>query len=225
MTHPLRDDNVIILKGAKSFNPQELIDTVEKLGFEPYLTTRFELVEDEIKKLLIEKGVSYVWQLARFREELLPPSDITPKSALMTILSKMLNKLAPVQDFIIIDPYLFSANDSNYIDDLVMLLEPIVKQVHSIGFVTNSKDDNQATYSILFERLNKINKNCAIIHDISKNYHDRFWIADGQRGLFVGTSLNGLGKRYTLADYIKDSDVKEIIQSLKDNSLLVEIIK
>jgi hypothetical protein len=33
----------------------------------------------------------------------------------------------------------------------------------------------------------------------SSEFHDRFWIADGARGLFVG---NGLGKRYALADYL-----------------------
>ena len=36
-------------------------------------------------------------------------------------------------------------------------------------------------------------------------------IADEAKGLFIGTSLNGIGRRYALIDNIADRDTKEIL--------------
>jgi len=43
-------------------------------------------------------------------------------------------------------------------------------------------------------------------------FHDRFWIADEVRGVFVGTSLNGIGRRYAIIDYLQQRDVVDIVQ-------------
>ena len=37
------------------------------------------------------------------------------------------------------------------------------------------------------------NPSCRLTHRTSNDFHDRLWIADRERGLFVGTSLNGIG--------------------------------
>jgi hypothetical protein len=62
--------------------------------------------------------------------------------------------------------------------------------------------------------------NCQIVHRISNTFHDRFWIADWQRGLFIGTSLNGIGLRYALADYMHENDVRDIVAALVSEGLL-----
>lgn len=38
----------------------------------------------------------------------------------------------------------------------------------------------------------------------------RYWIGDGSRGLIHSTSLNWIGKRYSLIDYLRDDDSAEI---------------
>jgi hypothetical protein len=55
---------------------------------------------------------------------------------------------------------------------------------------------------------------------VSEKFHDRFWLADGARGLVVGTSLNGLGKRYALVDFMQPSDVRDVVQALKTEGFL-----
>ena len=47
-------------------------------------------------------------------------------------------------------------------------------------------------------------------------FHDRFWVGiDNRKGVVLGTSLNGIGKKIALVDILKESDVDAIIDELK----------
>jgi hypothetical protein len=65
-----------------------------------------------------------------------------------------------------------------------------------------------------------MNPHISVEHSKSKYFHDRFWIADDLRGIFVGTSLNGLGKKYALVDNIRDSDTNSIVEELRRLELI-----
>ena len=58
--------------------------------------------------------------------------------------------------------------------------------------------------------IQKINTSIKVSQKYTDDFHDRFWIIDDKKGLFIGTSLNGIGKRYSLIDYLQDSDVANI---------------
>ena len=72
----------------------------------------------------------------------------------------------------------------------------------------------------LRRQLGRTEREIKLVLRTSENFHDRFWIADRSRGLFVGTSPNGIGKRYALADYMDADDVKTIVDALALERLL-----
>lgn len=53
------------------------------------------------------------------------------------------------------------------------------------------------------------------IKRMTKKVHDRFWIYNGMAGIIVGTSLNGIGSRFSFAMQIPEADLKELIEALK----------
>ena len=218
MKIPLRDDDIIALTGASEFDLEELLAAVEPLGFELRIGIRFALVESELKRLVAEKGVSYVWQLVRLQEALLARTQNAP--AIVTLLSNMLSRLAPTQDFVIVDRFLLpKSNSSDYLKTLVSLIEPISRAVRQLILVT-SRNYNPQLLTDLTAQVSRPGSNCLITHRISDTFHDRFWIADRQRGLFIGTSLNGIGLRYALADYMRENDVRDIVAALVAEGLL-----
>jgi hypothetical protein len=218
MKVPLRDDDIIALTGASEFDPEALLAAVEPLGFEPRIGTRFALVESDLKRLVAEKGMSYVWQLVRLQEAVLPRTQNVP--AIVALLANMLSRLAPTQDFVIVDRYLLHKPKSpEYLNTLVSLIEPISRAVHRLTLVTTRDHDAQLLTNLV-ARLSPSGSNYQIAHRISDTFHDRFWIADRQRGLFIGTSLNGIGLRYALADYMDENDVRDIVAALVSEGVL-----
>ncbi|MCK4306478.1 MAG: hypothetical protein KAY24_19710 [Candidatus Eisenbacteria sp.] len=218
MELPLREDDLLLLKGRTSFDPQALCEAVGPLGFSPYLTTRWELIEAEAKHLIAEKGVSYIWQIVHLEEALLPKAaDLPP---IVALLKSMLGKLAPRREFVIVDQYLLSRRRPlDYSETLATLLEPLTDSIHELVLITNDEYD-PPLLTDLKARLAVSGPTCRLVHRTSNSFHDRFWIADRQRGLFVGASLNGLGRRYALADFIAAGDVLAIVAALSEEGLL-----
>jgi len=221
MEVPLREDDLLLLKGRSSFDLQALLKAVDPLGLTPYLTTRWELIEAEAKHLIAEKGVSYVWQMVHFEEALLPKvADLPP---LVALLKRMLGKLAPRQELVVVDRYLLpQKRPSDYPETLGTLLELLAGNVHELILITRT-DYDSTLLADLKRRLAASAPACRLTHRMSDSFHDRFWIADRQRGLFVGTSLNGLGCRYSLADFLTAGDVSEIVAVLANEGLLADL--
>lgn len=213
---PLRHDDVLHLTGS-NFDPHELHRAVAPLGLEAHITTLSALAEDEVKRLVLQHGISYVWRLVRLQEAVMPPTPDVP--ALFSALSRMLDDLAPTDDFIVIDRYLLPrGSDGDYGRMLGDLLEPVARRVKLLTVVTGSKHD-AALRAQLLTRLTRA-KPCKVQHRTSDRFHDRFWIADRSRGIFTGTSLNGLGRRYALVDVMDPTDVAEIVQALEVEQLV-----
>lgn len=210
--------DVLFLTGVDELpecEPQDVSRLLEPLGLKVSITTRYALAEGEIKRLLFEKGVSYLWQLSKLREDVLPRTPDLP--ALLSVLRNMIRRIAPSEELIIVDRYLLREASQESFDNLITVLAPILDIVTRIAVVTSQKHDAR-----LFGELRdflKIRK-CEVLLRTSESFHDRFWIADRARGLFVGTSLNGIGKRYALADYMDEADVRTIITALSTEGLL-----
>jgi hypothetical protein len=132
----------------------------------------------------------------------------------------MLRQLSPTQDFIVVDRYLLPRSGaSDYLETLGALLIPITRKVHHLTLVT-SPNYNCQLLTDLIDRVSTPELDCKIVHQTSDVFHDRFWIADRQRGLLVGTSLNGLGRRYALIDYMRETDVRDVVEALVSECLL-----
>ena len=164
-------------------------------------------------RILLEKGATRVLRDAAVLEEAVLPDGI-PRSDLADTIRYMLTLMNPKQELLIIDPYLFPTPNPNYPDpNYVAFLESVIgdtlTKIDRLRIVT--KTNRHAATEAAFNGMAQGTKAALnIATKYTSAFHDRFWIADGVRGLFVGTSLNGIGKRYSLIDYLRDEDAVDI---------------
>ena len=129
---PLREDDLIVLRGRREFDLDTLTAAVAPLGFEAFVSSRLDIAEGEIKRLVREYGVSHVWGLVRLQEAVLPNTPGN-RPALLDLLAGMLARLAPRRDFVVVDRFLLKGRASEYVDDLAGLLQPIAHSVAKLN--------------------------------------------------------------------------------------------
>lgn len=194
------------LKNEEIFELAEFAKRLgKKVSIPPSDNSRFR---DRMKTFIIEHGPTKAVGWGQMNEEVLP--DSTPRSTLIEMMRLKLYLCAPAQSFLVVDPYLFpSTPDSSYLSDLLLLLEPVVKLVSDLTVVTKASHNSSLRQSVQTSLL-ALNTSLTITVKETDAFHDRFWIADGRKGIFVGTSLNGLGKRYALLDFLNEDDAQHI---------------
>jgi hypothetical protein len=162
----------------------------------------------EAQNLIRDLGPAAILRRQLLTEAVLP--DQTPRDQLLDTIRYQLSQCRPTTSLLIIDPYLFPSNaDSTYLDDLVCLVTPAVEAGIDPEIATQA-DRDPALESAFLTRLATIGAGGTAKIKHTKAFHDRFWIADGERGLFMGTSLNGIGRRYAIADYLEEDDARKI---------------
>ncbi len=178
---------------------------------------------EECQKMLHEDGISSVMSIVSIQESLMhKTTNPQHKFLIVDMLREKLSKFLPQKELIIVDNYIFprKLNDKvEYFHMLEDVFRPAVEQIESLIFVTK-KGFNQDLYSEFRNILLDLNPNLSIECNITDDFHDRFWITDRQDGLFIGTSLNGIGKRYALVDTIEEDDVEEIVKTLEKLNLI-----
>lgn len=115
-------------------------------------------------------------------------------------------------DLVIIDPYLLSGSDLNYTNTLINILKKAKAKKYTIITDQNNIDNTCKNYIL------KEFPDIEIIY--TKKIHDRFWICNRKTGLYVGTSLNGIGRKLTLINLLKKSEVTTIVSYLNDHSII-----
>ena len=87
-----------------------------------------------------------------------------------------------------------------YFNTFGEIFGPVVPKIGSIRFITNP-EYNVALYEDTQQILTEMNPKISCSHKTTTDFHDRFWIADEKKGLFIGTSLNGIGRnmRYPIS--------------------------
>jgi len=202
---------------------KELDNHLQRRGIEVYILDVDTYCLEMCQKLIMEKGPTYILSLKKLQEALLPKVDsIEGQDLLVKLLSNHLRALSPSKDLIIVDRYFFPMNLPNRMEYLTTFREifgSVVPKVASVRFITEPKY-NQALYQDIKNILVKLNPKINVIHKTTNDFHDRFWIADEMKGLFVGTSLNGIGRKYALADFMKDEDTATVVKELRRASLL-----
>jgi len=209
------------------------IDREKLLQLERYLNERNIEVRltdigyslSEVQDMLQREGPTYIMSLRVLREEILPVTDIKDASSFGLLIDTLRNKLiqlSPSESLTIVDRYLFSKNIKNqaeYITSFEQIVDSVIRKIKRVRFVTQPSYSDEL-YKKTVNLLGKMNPHIYVKHSKSKYFHDRYWIADDQRGIFVGTSLNGLGKKYALVDNIKDSDTNSIMEELRKLELI-----
>lgn len=179
-------------------------DLLAAKGFELSQSRTSIVARLAAKDLLRDHGPRSLLNWGPLNESVLP--DNTPRDVLIDTLRYQLNRCQPTASLLVIDPYLFpSRPDANYRTDLVSLLEPAARAGLRLDIATG-QTHNAALMADVLSDLRAINPAVIPTVKLTDDFHDRFWIADGVRGLFIGTSINGIGRRYAIADYLEDED-------------------
>lgn len=112
-------------------------------------------------------------------------------------------------ELLIIDPYIFPRKfDNTYPGMLAQILNKA--DCKRVTVVTDKKNLNEH----LLEKV-RLSTKSKIDLVYSSDFHDRFWIANKEKGFVCGTSLNGVGRRISSILYLDEDDVKYIVKEVK----------
>lgn len=180
---------------------------ISKYNKNTYEVKLIKKVKDEIFNKVIKRSRSVEY----FTEEVL--LDNISDNDIVETYNYYFEKIkSEGKDLIIIDPYILKKSDSNYINILLKILKKAKAKKYTI--ITNQNNINNTA-------KNNILKEIPDIKIIStKRIHDRFWICNRRTGFYVGSSLNGIGRKLTLINLLKKSEVSTIVKYLMDLSII-----
>lgn len=179
----------------------------------------------EVQDMLQREGPTCIMSLRVLREEILPVTDRKDTSSFGLLIDTLRNKLiqlSPSESLTIVDYFLFSKgikNQAEYLKLFEQIVDSVIGKIKLFRFVTQPSYSDEL-YKKTVNLLENMNPHISVEHSKSENFHDRFWIADDRRGIYVGTSLNGLGNKYALVDNIRDSDTNSIVEELRRLELI-----
>ena len=190
-------------------------DLAESLGYR-FLFRPAEYSLEEVQARLREEGPSAFLRIVRVQE------DISPKAPLPTaeqFLVERLKKLDPQTELIITDPYFFTHSRRHDADEYAASVARIVTPLLGENVRLKLVIDPNASHDIVRGAVE--GALCAKVSGLtievieSRDFHDRFWIADRERGVIIGTSLNKLGGKIYFSDALSDSDVVAVLDALE----------
>lgn len=192
---------------------------VDLSGYEMYQANSLYSFQDEIIEHILERGVMSFFTAGLLLEDTIARG--TAPTAIESVIQKFLNKISIDQELIIVDPYFFATTPNiNYPSFFCDIVKPYLPVIDDIIFVTNSTVSNTVKNGIL-SGLHSLKPGLNIIHKTSHNYHDRYWISGNrEKGIVMGTSLNGLGNKFALVDRLNVSDVRSIVADLIAGSVI-----
>ncbi|WBA10276.1 hypothetical protein [Salinivibrio kushneri] len=132
------------------------------------------------------------------------------------VFHRFVERLNPADELIIIDPYFYPKQEQleDIANKFISLISPIYSSLKNITVVSNG--NNKSVSSKFHAYLKRSNSGLLVKDIITNEFHDRFWINPvNQKGLIVGTSINGIGKKISLVDKLRDEDVELILNELK----------
>lgn len=202
--------------GGKEFSGDNLLELTHYLSEKGY--TLESLKEDEILKLeatkiatdlVVKQGMTACLKQDMSCDSVLPVSDDVP--LFVSIIQCHLAALKATDELLIIDSYFFpeKIEEEEYLIMLENMFKAVIPDIKYFKVIAKPRI-NTALKNQFFDRLKSINPSIQTEVIESNAFHDRFMLADGQRGAFIGTSLNGIGRKYALIDYMRDEDAQEI---------------
>ncbi len=126
----------------------------------------------------------------------------------------------------IIDPYFFRADREQvreafeHIADTTCLRKAKLKSLHVVHKTARDGEEGAGDRALLRRVADVATKHgVRFTHRQTNLFHDRVWIADGERAVAVGTSLNGLGGRAAFILDLPQGDLRDLQSFLRANGL------
>lgn len=177
---------------------------------------------DTCVQQILEHGLTTYLKMDLILEEVTTPR--TPPDRVEEILIRFLTHISIDNELIIIDPYFFAPRiDASCVTRVCNIIQPFISTLTELKIVTASHSSAYSANSknLVVTAINSLSPGMTISHTQSNELHDRFWISNKrEKGILNGTSLNGLGKKYAVIDYLEDDDVKAIISDFSSRQLI-----
>lgn len=155
---------------------------------------------------LKDKGLSSLLSLTIFNDSII--SSQKNIDDVMNLIIGHLKKLDGCNRLVIIDPYFYGNSGSDTLGILKTLMMTVSSKLQNLYIITDGK--HRKSRSQILSCLNDMNIN--IQEMVNDELHDRFWIdPDSYTGVVFGTSLNGIGKKMALIDFLRADDTKEAL--------------
>ncbi len=195
----------------------------EKLDLEIRTFHRGGFDYEKCKQLIRSQGITSLMSMVRVKEDVIGVTDVCHRYLLSNMLRDKLKTLSPSNELVIVDGYIFPKNlredRKGYLDFLADIFSPTISNIKHIRFITCPKY-NAHLFSDFKKLLLGMNSQLGVVCRITERIHDRFWFIDRTKGIFIGTSLNGVGKKYALVDYISETDTRQLLTMLVEEGLL-----
>jgi hypothetical protein len=164
----------------------------------------------------MKTGVGNFLNLQPLLESVIPAGYTQP--SIIAVLHKYLDKLAIDSELIIIDPFLFAnTRITNYADFVTDVFRPYLPAVRSVIFITTDIQAkiNATIKADIENKFRAVKPTLITRHSLTGDIHDRYIFSHSrEKGVVLGTSLNGFGNKLALIDRLNTSDVLEIISEL-----------
>lgn len=191
-----------------------LTNRAEELGYRLLIRDPgFTLTE--VQHRLREDGPSAFLEVVQIQEDIFSSSSLP--SAEEFVIQRLL-RLKPESELIIADPYMFTSSRKNdadiYAASVAKIITPLLSDGTSLHFVADERNSCQAVHDEVTTALTSEVANLKIRTTYSRDFHDRFWIADRTRGVILGTSLNKIGSKIFFIDKLSSRDVTAVLQEV-----------
>lgn len=114
---------------------------------------------------------------------------------------------------IITDPYFMSCGNSS--DSYQALLRNIFNDGKKYKIKLFKPRGNEQIFNEFKNNMNLMNKDAEVI--CCNNIHDRFWVCpENRKGFVMGTSLNGLGRKFCYISMMNQEDVESVLRFINE---------
>jgi len=131
------------------------------------------------------------------------------------VFHKFVAHLKPINHLLITDPYFYPKliDVDTIATKFIQLIDPIINEIDKITVVSNGK--NKSSINRYIKNLKKANPKIQLENYITQDFHDRFWLNPTvKKGIVVGTSINGIGKKISLVDTLNAVDTSQVIEEV-----------
>lgn len=205
--------------GVKNFKDGEDISHFFKRFYESELSRDFgiyrlslDALRPHIQRHIIEHGLSSLFYNHMTCDAIMHPGFTTDE--IEAVVLGIMSKLDGVKHLLIIDAFFYDDKP-----ECLLLLEKIVRSMSSklerVTLITYGKRANMRPG--MHKVFSTVVPGIQINDVVTEDFHDRYWIdVENTKGIMVGTSLNGIGKKIAMIDHANVADVREIVRLASD---------
>ena len=167
-----------------------------------------DALRPHVQQHIIEYGLSSLFYNHMTCDAVMHPGFTTDE--IEAVVLGIMSKLDGVKHLLIIDAFFYDDKP-----ECLLLLEKIVRSMSSklekVTIITHGKRVSMRPW--IHDVFSTVVPGIQLNDVVTEDFHDRYWIdVENTKGVMVGTSLNGIGKKIAMIDYASFADTWEIVR-------------